>query len=295
LYPTLTVEGEEAKETTQHLDSCVDPKDTEKFKNLVSQEFLNNKHKDRADFLKQLRETYTPDEFQDSMFETFNTKDAVVWIDPLDGTSDFVKGNLPAVTVLIGLSVKGFSRAGIVHTVFTPEDQTKGRTVFGTAEQGAYKIYFDKEMSDEAILSRDIEYIEPFNHVEEPAEDHKIRVAASLSHFSKQIEEIINAIDPVEIVRLGGAGNKCCNLAYGNVDSYIHPSPGLKNWDLCAPESLIKAMGGYSTNLFQERLVYNQDSVKLKGLILGRNPRMYNLITKRMGELLETMKTTVKL
>lgn len=151
-------------------------------------------------------------------------------------------------------------------------------------------------MSDEANLAREIEYIAPFNHVEEPAEDHKIRVAASLSHFSKQIEEILNAIDPVEIVRLGGAGNKCCNLAYGNVDSYIHPSPGLKNWDLCAPESLIKAMGGYSTNLFQERLTYPlEGDHKLKGLMLGRNPRMYALITRRMGKLLETMKTTVKL
>jgi len=39
------------------------------------------------------------------MFETFKVSDAVVWIDPLDGTSDFVKGTLDAVTVLIGLSI----------------------------------------------------------------------------------------------------------------------------------------------------------------------------------------------
>lgn len=63
------------------------------------------------------------------------------------------------------------------------------------------------------------------------------------------MEEIIQTISPVEIVRLGGAGNKCNNLAIGTVDSYIHPSPGLRSWDLCAPESIIKAMGGYSTNL----------------------------------------------
>lgn len=51
-------------------------------------------------------------------FTHFSAKDAVVWIDPLDGTSDFVKGNLPAVTVLIGLSIKGESRIGIVHNPF---------------------------------------------------------------------------------------------------------------------------------------------------------------------------------
>ena len=49
------------------------------------------------------------------MFESFSTKDAVVWIDPLDGTSDFVKGTLSAVTVLIGLSIKDKSRIGIEY------------------------------------------------------------------------------------------------------------------------------------------------------------------------------------
>lgn len=69
-----------------------------------------------------MRKTYSIDEISSDDFETFNTKDAVVWIDPLDGTSDFVKGNLPAVTVLIGLSIKGFSRAGVVHNPFSFKD-----------------------------------------------------------------------------------------------------------------------------------------------------------------------------
>ena len=58
----------------------------------------------------------------DTPFEKFNLKDAVVWIDPLDGTSDFVNGNLPAVTVLIGLSINGYSRIGIVHNPFSEDD-----------------------------------------------------------------------------------------------------------------------------------------------------------------------------
>jgi 3'-phosphoadenosine 5'-phosphosulfate (PAPS) 3'-phosphatase len=93
------------------------------------------------------------------------------------------------------------------------------------------------------------------------------------------MEEIIQTISPVEIVRLGGAGNKCNNLAIGTVDSYIHPSPGLRSWDLCAPESIIKAMGGYSTNLAQERLLYPiEGDRKIKGLILAKNPPMYKMI-----------------
>jgi len=140
-----------------------------------------------------------------------------------------------------------------------------------------------------------MEIFEPFE-VSEPVEGHKIRVAASLSHFSDTIKTIIESIEPVEIVRLGGAGNKCCHLAQSTVDAYIHPSPGLHHWDLCAPESLIKAMGGWATNLYQERLSYPVDKpTMLKGLILARHPPMYNTIKKRMGETLTNIASTVKL
>ena len=85
-----------------------------------------------------MRQTYQADEVYSESFDTFNTKDAVVWVDPLDGTSDFVKGNLPAVTVLIGLSIDGKSRAGVVHNPFSFVDQSQSLTYFGTAEHGVY-------------------------------------------------------------------------------------------------------------------------------------------------------------
>ena len=71
---------------------------------------------------------------------------------------------------------------------------------------------------------------------------------------------MLGELDPFEIKRMGGAGNKACNLVLANVDCYIHPSPNLMHWDLCAPESLVKGMGGMTTNLFQERLRYPIDS-----------------------------------
>ena len=110
------------------------------------------------------------------------------------------------------------------------------------------------------------------------------------------MKKIIEANEPVEIVRLGGAGNKCCNVAQSTVDAYIHPSPGLHHWDLCANESLIKAMGGWATNLYQERLSYPVDKpTMIKGLILARHPPMYNMIKRRMGDTLTNIASTVKL
>ena len=141
-----------------------------------------------------------------------------------------------------------------------------------------------------------MEQLEPFD-VAEPDEGHQIRVAASLSHFSDTIKEILEGLDPVEVKRIGGAGNKVCNLAIGNVDCYMHPSPGLMHWDLCAPESLVKGMGGFATNLYQERLRYPVDApnYKLKGLICAKHPPMYELIKRRMGETLINISKRVKL
>ena len=47
--------------------------------------------------------------------EVFKTEEALVWIDPLDGTSDYIKGDLKAVSVLIGLSLKGTASYGVIH------------------------------------------------------------------------------------------------------------------------------------------------------------------------------------
>lgn len=66
-------------------------------------------------------------------FTEFEAQDTVVWIDPLDGTRDFTLGNLSAVTVLIGLAVKGVPKIGVVHHPFTTNEQlSPGLTFFAT-------------------------------------------------------------------------------------------------------------------------------------------------------------------
>jgi len=71
----------------------------------------------RTDFNEQMRKNVYGAEIL-TEFDSFNTEKAVVWIDPLDGTSDFVKGNLSAVTVLIGLVIDGIPKIGVIHHPF---------------------------------------------------------------------------------------------------------------------------------------------------------------------------------
>ena len=66
-------------------------------------------------------------------FDTFSTEKAVVWIDPLDGTKEYINGNLSAVTILIGLAIEGVPKIGVVHHPFkTNENDGNGLTIFGT-------------------------------------------------------------------------------------------------------------------------------------------------------------------
>mmetsp|Transcript_48312 Transcript_48312/g.35491 ORF Transcript_48312/g.35491 Transcript_48312/m.35491 type:complete len:80 (+) Transcript_48312:308-547(+) len=78
---------------------------------------LSERQKERKAFLEeQLLKTYAADGLNpNEEFTSFNTANAIVWVDPLDGTSDFVKGNLPAVSVMIGVALNGHSRVGLIH------------------------------------------------------------------------------------------------------------------------------------------------------------------------------------
>lgn len=63
-----------------------------------------------------------------------------MWVDPLDGTSEFIRGNLEAVTVLIGLAVDGRSKLGVIHSPFERSPHKQPYTLFGSEEHGAFRV-----------------------------------------------------------------------------------------------------------------------------------------------------------
>jgi len=90
----------------------------------------------------------------------------VVWIDPLDGTSDYCRGNISAVTVLIGLTIRDKSRAGVVHMPFSAlPDKSKGKTLFGTGEHGMFSVEYTANMKAKDMAARKPHYHAPYNEV----------------------------------------------------------------------------------------------------------------------------------
>lgn len=244
---------------------------------------LTDKMAERKAFNELLRATVYGSEIYEE-FSTFSTTNAVVWIDPLDGTKDFTMGNLSAVTVLIGLAIDGVPKIGVVHNPFkTNENDGRGSTIFGTQEHGAFLLDFNSSMDKQELLARVPCYISPFDLEQQFGEDHKIKAACSLSHFNATMQQTIEQLAPVEICRLGGAGNKVCRIALSEVDSYVQPAPGLGFWDLCGPEAIVRAMGGLCTDFNGKRLLYHP-SLKptLPSFCIGKTKNQHTEIMRRL-------------
>ena len=79
------------------------------------------------------------------------SKDIVIWIDPMDGTKAYIKGEKTAVTVLIGIAnnINGECIAGIIHRPFT------NHTVIGIVGYGlitfGYQLNLNNEIDEKGM------------------------------------------------------------------------------------------------------------------------------------------------
>ena len=64
------------------------------------------------------------------------------------------------------------------------------------------------------------------------------------SHSNKLVNAALQAVNPTEVLKVGGSGHKVLLLIEGKAHAYVFPSPGCKKWDTCAPEAILHALGG---------------------------------------------------
>eukprot|EP00475_Leptophrys_vorax_P014905 TRINITY_DN21169_c0_g1_i2.p1 TRINITY_DN21169_c0_g1~~TRINITY_DN21169_c0_g1_i2.p1 ORF type:complete len:285 (-),score=73.88 TRINITY_DN21169_c0_g1_i2:42-863(-) len=142
------------------------------------------------------------------------TEELCLWVDPLDGTKEFVSGHVEAVTVLIGISRQGKAIAGAVVQPFGTK-----LAVWGAVGVGAYGYTRT-----------------------EPSADRRV-ILSTRSHEAKEIDDLVERCKPTQRIKIGGAGGKVLMLLQGVADAYIHPTLGTKKWDTCAPEAVLIAAG----------------------------------------------------
>lgn len=165
-----------------------------------------------------------------------------IWlVDPIDGTSDFVLGG-PNYSVMIGLLVDGTPALGVI---FEPETDT---------------MWTGVNWQDESLEHS-------FAELSRPGEEHKRLiledisvqspiVAVSKSHPSELADQIVERLNPSQVIKMGSIGLKLGLISEGKADLYVAATRRIKAWDTCAPFALLKAAGGFAYTLRGEPVVY---------------------------------------
>ena len=195
------------------------------------------------------------DLLEDDIGETddLDADDVTIFVDPLDGTREFVEGRLENCQVLVGIAIGGEAVAGAVGIPF-PTGQnltTPATVVYGLDGLGTGTIG--------ASLTRG-----PW-----PLPHHIDGIKYPSPHYAtgdSPAESVASAMESLKQnfggsnVVYGGAGNRVLAAALGEVACSLGHKVG-GPWDLCAPEALAKAMGADMTDLFGERIdMYRKDS-----------------------------------
>uniref|UniRef100_A0A672L191 3'(2'),5'-bisphosphate nucleotidase 1 n=2 Tax=Sinocyclocheilus grahami TaxID=75366 RepID=A0A672L191_SINGR len=162
-------------------------------------------------------------------YASLKEEELVVWVDPLDGTKEYTEGLLDHVTVLIGIAYGGTAIAGVINQPFYNYQMgagaSLGRTLWGVLGLGTFGFQLQE------------------------VPDGKRIVTTTRSHSNKLVIDAVQAMEPHDVIQVGGAGNKIIQLVEGKASAYVFASPGCKKWDTCAPEAILHAVGGKLTDM----------------------------------------------
>jgi 3'(2'), 5'-bisphosphate nucleotidase len=201
------------------------------------------------------------EESEESTFAGWTSADRVFFVDPLDGTLEFVSKNGDFV-VMIGLAEKGRAVLGVVLA------PALGTAWVGGEGEGAWEI----GRTGEKVPIR----------VSDVAEPSAARLIVSRSHQADSLQRVIASLGPAEVTKRGSAGLKAAEVAAGRADVYLQPGRAGKRWDACAPDALARAAGGLCTDAFGDPIVYGGPSLENDRGLLITNGKLHAEVIRRI-------------
>lgn len=180
-----------------------------------------------------------------------------VWyVDPMDGTSDFVKRTDDFV-VMIGLAVAGWP---VLGAVYHPPS--------GTLYRGGHGILAEKIVDGERTEMR----------VSDVSDPSRARLVVSRSHTPDIVADMAAQLGIEKMEKCGSVGLKAARVAEGAGELYLHPSIGTKLWDTCAPEAIVVAAGGTFSDCDGKPLVYDAARIHNERGVFVSNGRLHDAV-----------------
>jgi 3'(2'), 5'-bisphosphate nucleotidase len=157
---------------------------------------------------------------------TFAGADATWFVDPVDGTREFVARN-GEFAVMLGLAERGRAVLGVIVA------PAWGRAFLGIVGEGAWEIAPDGSRT-------------PI-HVSTRASLQGASIVVSRSRSNTRIGPALAGAGTAEPRAHGSSGLKAALVAAGEHDAYVQPGSAGMRWDACASDALVRAAGGECT------------------------------------------------
>ena len=179
-----------------------------------------------------LRERYpgvpiVAEESDPETYEGYAKASAAWFVDPLDGTREFVKKN-GEFAVMIGLAEEGTATLGVIVC------PALERSFIGARDTGAFEVAEDD--SRRVIRTSSAKTL------------GEAELVVSRSERTGRLEDLALKLGFRAVTHRGSAGVKATLIAAGEADVYAQPGRAGALWDACAPEALVKAAGGNATD-----------------------------------------------
>ncbi len=174
-----------------------------------------------------------------------------IWIlDPLDGTKDFLSGT-GDYAVHLAL-VKGHSP--VLGVVLIPDLE---ELWFGVIGMGTWCEKRNRQKVEFSFSKR--------------RDLNQLILVSSRNHRDKRLENLIEKISYGSKFSKGSVGCKVATILRGETDFYISLSgkTAPKDWDMAAPEALLKAAGGSFTHINESSLKYNVGDMSQRGCLVA--------------------------
>ena len=189
-----------------------------------------------------------------------------VWIiDPLDGTKEFIARN-GEFSIMIGLAINGVPAMGVI---MQPEANLLYQGIVGV---GAWL-----EENGERIKL----------HVSDKTRASQMTLVSSRSHRQQITDQMRSAMRITSERVSGSVGLKVGLISRKLADLYLHPSPGCKEWDLCAPQAVLQAAGGKMTDCWGYPLRYNKRDVRAHNGLVATNGQVHDKIVGKVSQICE--------
>lgn len=178
-------------------------------------------------------------------------------VDPLDGTSDFIK-HTGEFSVIIGLI---FQKQPVMGVVYEPVCDT---FYWAEKNEGAYRQKAQKTAKISVSKNRSFS---------------EMTLLTSRFHLGEAEVKLFKKLNFKAMKKVGSCGLKMIRIAIGEGDLYINSSDKSWEWDTSAPHLILEEAGGRFTDLKGNAITYNNELPRLvNGYIASNGARHAEII-----------------